>query len=163
MKPSPPKKPAPSRLVNAMLTLVPLAAQRKASFWHKSVPPCCRISIGIIWVWGGERDSFLAGTAVSEMRHENRFTRQHSFAGTKQFAHDSLAGSRAIAHFGFESNPIVHIIHRSSLGYDCFSRIQLNLDNLHIIPKNLIIDFMALHNRSFLFLHCLIPCAKFVP
>jgi len=40
MNPSPPKKPAPSRLVKAMPSDVPYAAQRKESFWQIRVPSC---------------------------------------------------------------------------------------------------------------------------
>ncbi len=48
MNPSPPKMPAPSRLVKATEMSVPLAAQRKASFWQSIVPPSAGMSMGTI-------------------------------------------------------------------------------------------------------------------
>ena len=39
MKPSPPKKPLPRRLLKAISTLVPKAAHKKESFWQVISPP----------------------------------------------------------------------------------------------------------------------------
>jgi hypothetical protein len=94
------------------------------------------------------------------MRYENRFTRQHSFTGTEQLAHDSLAGIRAVAHLGFECYSIVHIIHCSGFGDYRLAWIQLDFDNLHIITKNLVINFMTLHSHPFLFVKSFV---KFMP
>ena len=100
----------------------------------------------------GEGDAFLARTDIRKMRHKDRFTRQNAFARAQQLAHNPLVRVRSIAHFGLEGDPIMHIIHRSGLGNDRLTRIQLDFNNLHIIPENLIIDFMALHSLPFPFI-----------
>jgi hypothetical protein len=54
----------------------------------------------------------------------------------------------AITHFGFEGDVLLHVVHCTGFGDNRLARVELNLDYLHVIAKNFVIDFMALHECS---------------
>ncbi len=153
MKPSPPKRPAPKRLVKAMLMPVPRAAHRKASFWHSSSPPRAARSMGTILpgIGGGEGHALLAGAAVAEMGHEDRFAADGALGRREQLVHQSRLGPRAVTELGLEGDAVIHPVHDAGFGHHRLAGVQFDLHHLHVVAEDLITDFMGFHSAP--------PCA----
>ena len=147
MKPSPPKRPAPKRLVKAMLMPVPRAAHRKASFWHSSSPPLGGQVDGddLARVRGGEGHPFLAAAAVGEMGHEKGLAGDGALGRRQQLVHEAGLGHGAIAQLGLESDAVLHPVHGAGLGHHGLAGVQLDLHHLHVVAEDLIIDLMGFH------------------
>src|SRR6058998_1408588 len=66
MKPSPPKKPAPMRFVNAIVTFTPRAAHRNESFCAMMRPPQSFSSTGLIFPGNADESPLGALHKLSE-------------------------------------------------------------------------------------------------
>ncbi len=136
---------APSRLVKAMPRLTPLAAQRKESFCASSSPPISLRCTGMILPGYGAPNAMraFAGAAVLEHRHEHGFAREQALACAHQCAHEAAGGLlRTVAEDGFHLDFIVHVHHAAGFGDDGFVGVELDFDELHVVAKNLVVDFV---------------------
>ena len=86
-----------------------------------------------------------AGTGVGEVGEEQRFARNDAFAGALELAPHARARLGAVAHDRLKRDTVFDEHHRARFADDGLARIQLDLDELHVVAKYLIVDFVALH------------------
>ena len=94
----------------------------------------------------GEGDMALDAALVAEVGHEDRLAGQGALAGAEQLAHDSGLGLGAVAHAGLEHDIGLHVVHRPGFGDHRLAGIELNLDHLHIVTDDGVINFVAFHD-----------------
>jgi hypothetical protein len=95
-----------------------------------------------------ERDPPLAGTLVEEDRHEQRLPRQQPLAGADQGPQKSAGRLGTVAEDGLHANPVIHVHHAPGLGDRRFPRIQLHLDELHVVAVDAVVDLVHFRHRS---------------
>src|SRR5262245_8017766 len=92
---------------------------------------------------GAEGDAALAAALVLEHGHEQRLAGQQALAGAHERAHDArLLLLRTVAEDGLHRDAVVHVHHAAGFGDDRFLRIQLDLDELHVVAEDLVIDLV---------------------
>ena len=78
---------------------------------------------------------------VGEHRHEQAFTGEQALAGAEQRVHHA-AGSllAAVAEDRLHGDALRHVHHRAGFGDRAFTRIELDLDELHLVAVDLEVD-----------------------
>ena len=92
-----------------------------------------------------ERRPALLARLVVEDRHEERLAREQPLAGAEQGAHEALVLLGAVPEHGVHLDAVLEVHHRARLGHDRFARVELDTDELHVVPFDLVIHFM--HGR----------------
>ncbi len=92
-----------------------------------------------------EGDMFLALSLIGEVSHEDGLTRQGSLAHAEQLVQRALVGHRPVTHMSLEVDAVFHVVHRARLGDHRLTGVELDLDDLHVVAVDLVVDFMALH------------------
>ena len=83
------------------------------------------------------------------MSHEERLTGEHAFADVFEDAHDAaFVGVGAVAHFGFEGDAVVHVVHAAGFGDDGFAGVEFDFDELHFVAVDLVIDIVGAHGHG---------------
>ena len=133
-----------------MPMLTPLAAARNESFCAISSPPISARWIGddLARVGRAERDSLLLAAAVEEHRHEQRFAGQQPLAGAHQRAEEAALLLRAVAEDRLHLDAVVHVHHAAGFGDRGFVRVQLDLDELHVVAEDLVVDLVHRRHRA---------------
>ncbi len=134
MKPSPPKMPAPRRLVKAISTSIPLAAHRKASFWHRKVPPTAVRSSGMIFPGYGAAKAAWRLTPALLVKDVMK-------KDSPVMARDSPFRSPASGGGG-HLDPVLEIGHGADLGAHGLAGIQFDLHHLQIVAVDLVVDYV---------------------
>ena len=81
------------------------------------------------------------------MGEEDRLSGKHALPGAHEFPYQALIGFGSVSHLGFVVDSVFHVVHCPRFGHDGLVGVQLDFDDLHVVAKDLIIDFMALHVR----------------
>jgi hypothetical protein len=98
-----------------------------------------------------ERDLLFAVALILKDGHEERFTGQQTFARTHQRAKKAALLLRSVAKDRLHLDAIFHVHHTPGLGDRRFLRVQLNLDELHVVAVNRVVHFVhRSHKSSFL-------------
>ena len=79
---------------------------------------------------------------MREMRHKNRLSGKGALSDGKQLTHNAFVRRAPVAHFCLKGNVLLDVVHCASLGNNCLAWIQLNLDDLHVVAENLVVNFM---------------------
>jgi len=89
---------------------------------------------------------------MREQRREQAFAGDHALAGLQQLVHEAaaLARVRGIAEHGVELDRRVLVHQRAGFGDDAFAGVELDLDELHVVADDAVVDFVrtALHRHS---------------
>jgi hypothetical protein len=88
---------------------------------------------------------FFALAAVGKVGHEDRFAGEGPFGHAAQCAQKALVRFRAVTHFCFKGDAVLHVHHRARFSDNGFAGIQFNFHKLQIIAINLIIYFVTFH------------------
>ena len=94
----------------------------------------------------GERDLGLAAAArVREHRGEERLAGDEALAGAEQLVHEAaaLAGRGTVAEHGFHLHRGFLVHHRSGFGHGALARVELDLDELHVLAVDLVVDLVG--------------------
>ncbi len=91
------------------------------------------------------RVRLAARAAMREERREKTLARDHALAGRKQLVHKgrALARVRRIAEHGFELHVGALVHERAGFGDDAFTGIKLDLDELHVVADDAVVDFIG--------------------
>ena len=137
MKPSPPKRPAPKRLVKAMLMPVPRGGAQEGVLLAQQFAALGGQVDGhdLARVGGGEGHPLLAAAAVGKMGHEKGFAGDGALGRRQQLVHQSGLGHGAVAQLSLEGDAVLHPVHRPGLGHHGLARVQLDLHHLHIVAE----------------------------
>ncbi len=97
-------------------------------------------------VRGGKGHGLFPPALVGEGSHEKVFPGQQPLSGPNEPAHKAFAlfPFRTGSQDSFKLDVAVHIHHGPGLGNDRFPRVEADLDKLHVIAIDLVIDFMGL-------------------
>ncbi len=86
----------------------------------------------------------LAGALVGEHRHEQALTRQDALAGAEQrIEHAGTLLAAAVPEDRLELDAVGHVHHRPGFGDRCLARIELDLDELHLVAVNGEVDVVG--------------------
>lgn len=100
----------------------------------------------------GECDPGLAAAGMGEHGGEHALAGDHAFAGRQQLAHQpaaaALAGMRAVAEHGVHLHCGVLVHQRAGLGDGAFARVQLDLDELHVVADDAVVDLVGAPGRT---------------
>ena len=135
MKPSPPKKPAPIRLVNAMLRSIVTdrAEERVLLAEHAGSSSRSRLD-DLAGIRPGKRH--LPGRAVvTEVRDEEALAREQL---------PLEAAEKPAFHLGVHLDAVGHVHHRAGFGAHLVARRQREDDRLHVVAD----DFVCHHSQS---------------
>jgi hypothetical protein len=90
----------------------------------------------------GEGDLGLAGAGVSEHGGEQTLATDHSLAGGQQLVHQTAtgAGRGAVAEHGIHLHRRVLVHQRAGFGDRAFAAVQFNLDELHVVADDAVVD-----------------------
>ena len=80
--------------------------------------------------------------AVPKHGHEQRLTGQQALAGADEGAKESALLLRAVAEHRLHLDPIVHVHDAAGFRDGGFVRIELDLDVLHVVAEDLVVDFV---------------------
>ena len=146
MKPSPPNRPTPIFFWKAMPIDTPAPRRGTSPSGRSSVPPSCRqIHREDLPGYGAANATpLLAGGLVGEHRHEQALAGQDALAGAEQRADDAAALLlTAVAEDRLHLDAGRHVHHRAGLGDGALARIELDLDELHVLAEDLEVDLVG--------------------
>jgi hypothetical protein len=82
----------------------------------------------------------LAGARVREHSHEQALSRDQPLPGAEQRPHDALPLLAPVAEHRFHFDAGGHVHHRARLGDRALAGIELDLDELHFIANDSVIN-----------------------
>ena len=143
MKPSPPNRPTPILRWNAMPTDdAARGAQERVLLADQLAAERLQIHRDdLAGIRRAERDAMLAAALVGEDRHEQALTGQDALAGAPaaRRARRRLL-LRAVAEDRFELDAVGHVHHDAGFGDRRLARIELDLDELHLVAVDHEVD-----------------------
>ena len=94
---------------------------------------------------------FFWPRTIEEHGHEQRLAGQQTLARAHQGAQETAALLlRAVAEDGFHLDAVFHVHHAAGFGDRRFVWIQLDLDELHVVAKNLVVNLVHPRHPSVL-------------
>jgi hypothetical protein len=91
----------------------------------------------------------LAAAPIEKHGHEEGFAREQPLARAEDRAEESGVLLRAIAEDRFHFDPVLHVHHAAGFRDGGFHGIQFDLDELHVVPVNLVFNFVhRAHKRD---------------
>src|SRR5881396_136280 len=90
----------------------------------------------------GKRDSLLGVARIHKDGHEQRLTNEKPFSRPDERIDEAPLLGGAIAEYSFHADDVFHVKHPAGLGDGGLTGIQLHFDELHVVAKNFVIDFV---------------------
>ena len=150
MNPSPPKRPTPIFFWKAMPIEMPLAAQRNESFWQ------IELASHLLEVHGedapgeggGEGDLLPRPALRGEDGHEEALAGEDALARAEERSHEALrlVLAAAVAEDRLHLDAGGHVHERAGLGHDTLARVELDLDELQVLPLDPVVDLLGVRH-----------------
>jgi hypothetical protein len=99
----------------------------------------------LAWIRRGESDAPLYFRFVVKNRSEQRLACDQTLARAQQLAEQAALLSGAVTEHRVHLDTVLHHHHGAGFTDRCLARVELDLDVLHVIAKNLEINFVHRH------------------
>ncbi len=80
---------------------------------------------------------------MGEDGHEQALAGEQAFAGADQLVHEAALLAAAVAEDRLHLDAVVHVHHAAGLGDDALAGIELDLDELHLVAEDLVVDLVG--------------------